>query len=119
MAGHIADAVDEVLGRLAAAGVSATPDPRDLNLPAVWVTVDGVSTRLLAAGVALVDLTLVAIVPDTGIPGTLDDLDDLVVAVEAAFPALEWETRAVALPSMGKTPLPALSTTIQLRSSTP
>lgn len=114
----LAEALGHAVDTLTAAGVAASTDPRDLNLPAVWVTISELPPRRLSGTAGEVRVGLTAIVADAGFPGTLDELDALVDAVEAVFPTAGWDPQAVVLPSMGKTPMPALATTIILDWST-
>lgn len=114
MPGPILESLEHATARLTARGLNATSDPRNLNLPAVWVTLEGLHLDRLSGDAGAVDVALYAIVPDTGTPGTLTQLDTLVETIDLEFPARDWEPRAVALPSMSATPLPALYTTITL-----
>lgn len=114
MPGPILETLTHTVDRLTAAGIEATVDPRDLNLPAVWVTIDRLDLNRLSGDAATVTIGLTAIAPDSGNPTALTDLDDLVAAVDAEFAGRSWDPRAVMLPSQSTTPLPALYTTITL-----
>ena len=113
MAG-ILEALTDVVDELRALGLSADADPRSLNIPGVWVTLTRYAADRLTRDAATVEVALTAIVPDAGSPRTLEALDVLVDAVGQAFPGLDWEPRAVLLPSQAPTPLPALTTTLTL-----
>lgn len=112
--GAITESLTYVQGILTGHDVPAAIDPRDLNLPAVWVTIDGYDTDRLNQAAGTISVTLFAIATDSGTPTSLEQLDTLVDGVTTALGGANWESRAVLLVSQGPTPLPALSTTISL-----
>lgn len=113
MAG-ILDALTDVTDALRGRGLNADSDPRNLNIPGVWVTLDHYAGDRLTPDAATVTVALTVIVPDAGTPATLAQLDELVDVIGVEFPGLGWEPRAVILPSQSPQPLPALTTTLTL-----
>jgi len=102
------DAMLEVVDALASAGVSATIDPRNVNLPGVWVQRLTLTPDLLCGGQTM-RLRLVLVAPDVGTEQALDILDDL---LDAAYKVAQPNTgtgttdRTVLLPDSA-TPYPA------------
>lgn len=99
----ISEAIEYVVAQLTAAGVAATPDPRDLSLPGVLVGLHSVTRNL--DGSAEVRVRLLAVAPDNGAPMGL--LDDLLDAVGCAG-LVDAEAVAITLPNHSPAPLPAL-----------
>ena len=114
MPGPISETLTHVVDQLTAGGITATTDPRDLNLTGVWVTLTRIASARFAGGIVTLDVGLTAIAADSGAAGTLSDLDELVLALDAIYPHQTWEPRSVVVASQSPTHLPALHTTITL-----
>lgn len=83
----IAQAMQEMVDRLAAGGVRAGLHAADLAPPAVLVLPPTVRYTYLGGTTAAADWSLLAAVPDAGVT-SLQGLSDLVEATRAA---LDWE----------------------------
>lgn len=110
----LADQAAGVLDALRAAGVRASLDARDLNPPAVLVTLEGLEHERLDPAYGLTEWALWLTVPDTGTLPTLTAVSTLLDQVAAVF-MLEGPTRTDRLPHPDSPDgLPALRTTIRL-----
>lgn len=106
----LAAAVEAVTSQLTAAGVVATGDPRDLNLPGAWVEPSTVEFDTLAADQAEVTLRVHLVVPDNGPMPSMDALGDmLMIARRIGYRMINITTEGVTLQNHGADPLPALS----------
>jgi len=89
----IAAVQDAVVALLAAAGIRAVVDTRDVNPPCVFVAPPALTFRFGRGGGFDAELTVQAIVGDTGGRATTEALDELLGQVGAA---LNWQlTQAV------------------------
>jgi len=79
----ITQAMQALVDRLAAGGVRACTDERDLNPPAVLIRPPALSWQF--GGCVSGDWTLLAAVPDTGTGPSLAALDELITATQAAL----------------------------------
>lgn len=107
MTPDVAAASAAIVARLAAAGIRASIDERDLNPPCVWVAPPTMSWRF-ARGTWDAEWLLTAVVPDTGRNVSTPALAALVVQVQDAMGWAGVTARPVALlvPGTGGTPLP-------------
>ncbi len=80
MATTLHKALTGIVDVLTAAGVNAAVDPRDLNLPGVWVTVHDITDPTLCGDYS-VRAQLCLIVGDFGTATSLHHLDGLLAAV--------------------------------------
>ena len=104
----------EIVAKLAAAGVPAALDPRDLDPPAVWVAVDTADTRRFGAGQWKSTWRLTVVAGDTGTGQALRTLGDLSDRLAACFGTLgEGQAVPIILPG-GPDPMPALQYTVDL-----
>jgi hypothetical protein len=96
-----------IVARLAAAGVRASIDERDLNPPCVWVGPPTMSWRF-KRGTWDAEWLLTAVVPDTGRGTSTAALAALVVKVQDAMGWAGVTARPVSLlvPGTGGVPLP-------------
>ena len=109
MANTLRTSLENACDKLAAAGIRATIDPRNVNPPCALVTVDRVDATM--GGCTTVDALVLLIAPDVGMPAALDTLGDMLDRI-ATIPGI-----SAALPDTftGPTsgqPLPALRLTI-------
>lgn len=107
----IADACAAVAARIAAAGIRATVDERDVNPPAVFVPAPAINYRF--GGQCWVGTwALIAVVPDAGRTANLRALGDLVDATIAALGGEITEARPVSFAGVdGAPPLPGYALT--------
>lgn len=114
------DAVAELCTLLDAAGVKASTDASELNLPGVWVTVDEFRTRNLAGDIRLT-VSLWLIVPNVDPMRALEALAELWRTVRAAgvVPDGPTVTTAVLLPSAPTEAMPAFRFPLYLPGSAP
>lgn len=105
-----------IVAQLAAAGIRATVDERDLNPPCVWVGPPTLSWRF-GKGTWDAGWVLTAVVPDTGRGYSNNALAALVVRVQDAMGWLAQNARPVALivPGTGGTPMPGYEMTFTQR----
>lgn len=108
---RLAVASAEILSTLHAAGIRASTDPRDLDLPAVWITPETISTPTLAGDPLAVTWTAYAIAPDTGDP--TDHLSRLVDDLTALFPGLTFHSAGIVVANQSPDPLPSLQFQIE------
>ena len=104
----VIEAVEQVRDRVESAGIRAVIDPRDINPPCAWVTVDQVRDNVLAFNPE-VDVAVLLIVPDTGHRIALSALSGLLDQLLSAARFVvdqPIEPESVTLPS-GGSPLPA------------
>ena len=102
------DTVKEVVDRLHnTAHVAASADPRNLSVPGVWVTVDELDLAQLAAGQSGIRLQLVAVARGSHLQA-LEQLDQLVAAVDTVYPVAAWSAASILLPNHAPDPLPCL-----------
>jgi hypothetical protein len=105
-----------IVAQLAAGGVRATVDERDLNPPCVWV---GPPTLAWRFGRATWDAgwTLTAVVADTGRGYSNNALAALVVQTQDALGWAATQARPVSLivPGTGGTPMPGYEMTFTQR----
>ena len=92
---------------LAAAGVNAAYDPRDLVLPGVWLTPDSIEAFSLDGKRCQVTLSVACIVPNRGPALDVQALDELIADVEAIINPGTWRIESLTMPNHGSDPLPA------------
>lgn len=103
-----------IVDALNAGGVRATTDHRDLNPPAVLVTVPVVTPRF--GGCYQVDHRLLAVVGNAGDRASIAALDELSAAMDAVLAGLVVQWRPVQMPPLaGGDPLPALEATFSVK----
>lgn len=114
----VTTALTWITDTLVAAGYRATVNPPDLNPPAIWLSAQRLGDPTLPLDMYPVVVDLYLIVPDTGIPNALRELEDLlggVLEIIAASDHLTLESTAlnetVTLPSSGG-PLPTYRITV-------
>lgn len=111
----IADACEFVAARLRTAGVSAEHDPRDLNLPAAWVTPGELTLNRLNPSAGSAEVIIALVVPDVGGKDALTMLDGLLtkaIAADVGITAVEPGT--VQLENHAPGGLPALIATVTI-----
>lgn len=115
---HLKAAVDDLVARLASAGIPATADLRNLNPPAVYVPAPEIAWRYGKGA----DLTyrIVAAVPNTGRDTAIADLSRLIDRVQAALAGAITEGRPVDLTALDAgAPLPGYELTLTERIQRP
>lgn len=110
----LADATGDVVELVTAAGLEATDDPRNLNLPGCWVTPAAIQFDRMAGTTGSWELYLVA--PDTGPRESLRTLDGMLRQLRGALGASITGARVagVNLANHGGGDLPALQVSIEL-----
>lgn len=103
---RLADSLAGVVDTLNAAGVAATTDPRDLQVPGAWVTVHDVIDPTLC-GVYTVRARVCLIASDNGMSHELDALGRL---LDLAYDAVTFDEAVtpMTVTPPGMAPLPAL-----------
>lgn len=114
----LADAVAQVVAELKAAGVNASQEASDLDLPGVVVYPDLVSYERLDATTYRLDVGLLFVAGQLRAPDALDLLDGLIDAVAAVLPLNELRAVMVRLGSQSADDLPAFQTTVSLAVTT-
>ena len=99
----VAGAAAAIVTRLAAAGVRASIDERDLNPPCVWVAPPSITWRFGQA-TWTADWLLTAVVPDTGRATSTQALAVLLDEVQAAMGWAAVTARPVSLTVPGAGP---------------
>lgn len=103
-----------MVDHLVARGMRAAVDHRDLNPPAVWVTVPTARPRF--GGCWQVDHRLLLVSPDSGTRTAVATLSDLLADTVAALDGLPVQTRPTQVPPLhGGDALPALELTFTLK----
>lgn len=111
----ITEAVTFVSDRLTAAGINATTDPRDLNLPGAWVTPGEFTLSRLQKAAGEVEVIIALVAPDAGGIETLNILDDLLTkAIDAEVGINSIEPGTVQLENHAPGGLPALVATVTI-----
>lgn len=107
----------DLVTALQAADVRADLDPAALNLPAAWVTVEGLQAANVARDLAL-DVAVYLIAPDQDYARALEDLAELFnrVVPGVLVPDGRVVPQGVVLPD-SSTPLPALRVPVRLYES--
>lgn len=107
----------DLVAALQAAGVRADLDPANLNLPAAWVTVDGIQAANVRGDVDLL-AAVYFIAPDQDYARALEDLAEMfnLVIPGVLIPDGQVVPQGVVLPD-SSTPLPALRVPIRLTES--
>lgn len=110
LATDLTAALDALADRLTAAGVNASTDPTQIDVPGAWVTVETLNPERLG-GDFTVTAAIYLIARDTGHTPALADLSTMLARTAEIVTAI-GETRpdTVALPGFAG-PLPALRTT--------
>lgn len=102
----LAAALDRIVAALTEAGIAATTDPRDLQIPGAWVTVHDITDPTLCGEYSVrADVCLVA--ADNGAPFEVDALGQL---LDLAYTAVTFDepVRPMTVTPPGLAPLPAL-----------
>lgn len=103
----------ELLEALDAAGVQASMDPAELNLPAAWLALDQVRRANVAGGLRL-ECRLFLISPDTDALRAVEKLGELYdKATTVVTPDGPVVSQGVVMPG-DPTPLPALAVPVYL-----
>lgn len=108
---RLASAAAEILDALRSAGIRASIDPRDLDLPAVWITPETISTPTLSGEPLLITWTAYAITPDTGDP--TDHFSRLVDDLAGIFPGIVFHSAGIVVANQSPDPLPSLQFQIE------
>lgn len=112
---ELQEAAQSIVATLAAAGIQATLDERDLNPPAVLVAIPLLSYRF-GKGFWDAQVTLAVVVPNSGRASALGNLSVLLAQVHAAMGGAPVTARAIDLlvPDQGA-PLPGYEMTFTQR----
>lgn len=102
----------ELVDGLAAAGVSAAADKRDVTTPGVLIVPKSIDYPNLGGDVYTVEWDALLIASDPGTLGSLDELTDLLEKLDAVHHLGRLEAVTVALPNHNPDGLPALRTTL-------
>ena len=108
---RLSAAAAEILHALHSAGIRAAIDPRDLDLPAVWITPETISAPTLSGDPLSITWAAYAIAPDTGDP--TDTLSRLVDDLTALFPGLTFRSAGIVVANQSPDPLPSLQFQIE------
>lgn len=112
-ANEIRAALATLVGDLGDAGVAASVDPRGLNPPCAWVTLEQIDASLLCGDITASAVVLL-IAPDNGMVTAIDTLTDMLDGVlEAGLPVDPLIRPDTANIGVGA-PLPALRLTIPI-----
>lgn len=113
MTTKIGAALVEFVELLTAANVNAVADPRDLELPGIWVTINQVDFAALSGERYEMAFDCYLIAMDNGVPASLDQLSDQLTALTAAVNGnVSAQPITVTMPNHSADPLPALLVTI-------
>jgi len=104
----IGTALQDIADQITAAGVPATTDPRNLNLPGAWVTPGTVSFDVLDAQTAFMRFDVYLVAPDHGAVHSLNALGEQLAQLRTALPIGEAQPVMVNLPNHGADAMPAL-----------
>jgi len=108
----VSDTLTNLADVLASIGIRAAIDPRDVNPPAAWLSLDTIDVTL--AGITEADGLVVLVAPDVGMPRAMDVLVDMLTTIAEHIPGVsQARPDTVSLPDHGG-PLPALRFTIPL-----
>lgn len=109
---NIGTALQDVADICESAGISAAVDARNLNLPGAWVTPDVVSFETMAAGEAIMDISIFLIARDNGPVDSLDALGEMLAKLRTVLSVPEAQVMYLGLPNHGAGELPALQITM-------
>lgn len=108
------EALDTVRAELASVGIRAEVDPRDVNPPGAWISLNEVQHGVVVDGSGVVRTHVYLIVPDTGIAQSTTQLSEMLTSALRVFdPDEATIVTTVQLPSGGN-PLPSLRLTIDV-----
>ncbi|MBF6085296.1 hypothetical protein IU485_28405 [Nocardia cyriacigeorgica] len=112
----VAGVLDQVVATLAAGGVRASVDPRNLNPPCAWVVGRSVAHDLLGGG-GTVTVNVYLIAPDAGTPQAWRTLTELLNDTLAVLdPDADTElSESITLPGGGG-PVPAFLVSVDIES---
>ncbi|QXG07725.1 hypothetical protein [Curtobacterium phage Penoan] len=104
------ECVQHVADMLTAAGIPATGDPRDLNLPGAWVEPATVAFDTFDAQQAEVTMSVHLVTPDNGPMASMSALSDMLLTVRGlGLRMANITTEGITLTNHSPDPLPALT----------
>ena len=110
--GLMADALDLIRSQCLVAGIRAETDPRNVNAPGAWITVENV-THSATLGCSTVRVNVYLVVPNTGTEQALSELDRLLDSLlRVVEPDAPTTPTQVALPDGSE--LPAVRVTVDV-----
>lgn len=104
----IGQSLQDIADQVTAAGVPASVDARNLNLPGAWVTPGLVSFDVMDAATAFMRFDVYLVAPDHGAVHSLDALGGMLAKLRQAIPVGEAQPVMVNLPNHGADAMPAL-----------
>lgn len=107
------ETLDHLTDQITTVGLTAVDDPRDLNLPGIWITPEHVAVEFLDDLSAGITITVVLVAGDAGLRDSLDQLDHMVQRL-APLGIGDWRATSILLPNHAPQPLPALRGTTTL-----
>lgn len=109
----LGDALTEFVALLVEGGVNAVEDPRDLNLPGVWVTISEIDFDALSGEQYSLAFDCYLITLDTGTGPALNKLGSMLGDLQSAVHQnVSAQPITVTMPNQSADPLPALLVTI-------
>lgn len=112
-ANEIRGALSALVADLGTAGVTASVDPRGLNPPCAWVTLDRIAADLLC-GEITAQAVVMLIAPDNGMVTAIDTLTDMLDGVLSAGLPVDPDIRPDTANIGVGAPLPSLRLTIPI-----
>lgn len=110
--GVMADALDLIRSQCLVAGIRAETDPRNVNAPGAWITVESV-THGATMDSARVRVNVYLVVPNTGTEQSLSKLDDMLDRLTGVIdPDAPTTPTQIALPDGSE--LPAVRVTVDV-----
>lgn len=110
--GVMAAALDLIRSQCLTAGIRAETDPRNVNAPGAWITVENVTHGATLDG-ARVRVNVYLVVPNTGTEQSLADLDDMLDRLTRVIdPDAPTTPTQIALPDGSE--LPAVRVTVDV-----
>lgn len=109
----ITTALAHVVDALTAAGIPATIDASQIQIPGAWVTLESIEPHTLAGG-SLVTAQVVLVAMHPNAAHAFDALDQMAAAASQALGDQTWAAESITLPNHSPDPLPAIAASIEL-----
>jgi hypothetical protein len=105
---ELLEALDYVRAELLSVGIRAEVDPRDVNPPAAWITLNQIEHGAVICGGSVIRVHVYLIVPDAGVIESTVQLQDMLNSALRVFDPDDATTPQTVQLSGGGNPLPAL-----------